>query len=260
MTKLSNLNSALYGMRSAVRATELSFAVQKSAMLDADTARLLITIPAAHQPHATETAMAEAVARTYPGVRYLSKSLYKENGTDLYGCFVTRKAKTMTLEQASAAGFKAVSDTVFQDANDDVWSKVGDGADAYLSISREEDIASLLGAVRQRAIATASVGVALEEDFAAGDAVYYYDPARETAGFGIGTDNNRLLYNPDMEALVEVSAQQVIYVDNRSPVRVDAETASTKADLLNYMKQLYGHHPEFFRRIRDIITNHVMVA
>lgn len=262
MSNLRNLHRTVAKLAQNPAPTEIAFDVQKVAMLDDRRARMLIRVPTAHQKHLSDETLTLAVASQYEGVRVLPGSLYREHDAskELFGVFVARNQPSMSMEQASAAGFTAISDTVFQDADDNVWTKVGNGENAYLSINREEDIASLLGAVRTRAIATASVGVQLEEDFARGDVVRYYDVNREEAGFGIAIDG-KLVYNPERDALVEVSSQQVIVVNDATQVEVETAAVgdADKGALLEYMRKLYGHHPAFFAEIKAIINKGVMV-
>ena len=254
---LPTLNSAINSLKEK-RTRELAFTTQKTNDIDGNRARISILVEPTYFDRLNEENLSIAVAKAFPGVRYLPNSLHVLSDKDkrIKGIFVERNTRTMSLQDAkeiaaAGDGMVAINDTVFQDANDTIWAVHKDGEISYLVSQIDDNIGDLLGGLSTRSVATASTGVSLEEDFGPGMSLTYYDPRKGEIAFGIATDGN-IVYNPEADKLVNVEAAYVISVDeaNRAPI----ETASSKADLLAYMKKLYGHNAEFFAKIKEMIS------
>lgn len=242
---------------------EIAFEVQKLHSIDNQYSKVLISVPAVYHNRLTETAMNQAVSvKLGNSVRYLPSSLHRATRSDntLFNIYVSRNNRSMSMEQASAEGFVQVSDTVFQDANDDIWAVVKNGDTAYLVQQNIEDVSSLLSAARSRSIATASLAVDMTEDYGPGMPVLYYDLRSEEVAFGVAV-NGTTVFNDDKKHIVEVDSAQVLNVYDGSLPIDTSEVASDggKEVLLSYMTQLYGHNKEFLAKIREIISKHVVV-
>lgn len=260
----SKLRDTINSMATS-RKTEIAMNFQKSVDLDANTSRVLLSINPLFHDRLTDENMAVAVASDLNGVRYLPGSVHRASERDpsLLSIFVAKNRRTMSIEQASADGFTQVSDTVFQDANDEIWSVVKNGDTAYLVQQANEDINSLLGAVRSRAIATASVEVALAEDFGPGMPIMFYDLDKEEMAFAIAVDGASG-FVPEQDVIKEITPEMVVGVYDKEVISAsETETAASKSDgkgaILEFMRLQYGHNKEFLAKINDIIRNHVSV-
>ena len=245
------------------RNKELAFDVQRIHSLDNRLARLAIKVSPVYQKMLSEDALEVAVAKMFPNVRYLKNSLHRagEVASNIFGIFVARNDRTMSIEQAaeiaSTGSMTKVNDTVYQDENDAIWT-VHSAADGnnYLVAQVDEDINDLLGGVQIRSVSTASFNLSMEEDFGAGNYVAFYDATRAEIAYGIAVDGSKV-FNVEREVIQTVDAGRVIMVDDVN--KVEVETASDKSDLLEYMKLVYGHSPEYFAELKDIIKNQLSV-
>lgn len=232
--------------------------VQKAASVNAEVAHVLVEVPHVFRRAVSETAMATAMARTIPGARMLRGGFHKTEVAGLYGVFVATSRNTVPLEQASAQGFNRVSDTVFQDADDNIWEVQSDANGAFLMQSGTEDIAGLLQAVHVRAVTTASVGVSLEEHVNANEPVLYYDTVAECAAFGVGLGDNRV-FNPETATVQHVMPATVLAVYT-TPHDLEFAAAPKTGGLkaaMDYFTQLYGHNKEFLDKIKTILKEAV---
>lgn len=236
--------------------------LQKVHALNDDVARISVVIESAFHKYIDEANLEAAVEKAFTGARYLSKSLHRLSTTDrnLFGVFVARKTPTMAVEVASAEGLTAINDTVFQDANDAIWTVVKDGETSYLKMQVEDNINDLLGGLHIRSLATASHGMTLEEDYSGGNVIMYYDVNAAEKAFAIAIDGAHA-YNPEKDAIVEVEAAQVMMVDDQNtlPLEISAAMRSNKKALIDYMKMLYGHHEAFFAELKSRINKYVEV-
>jgi len=263
---MTRLNSNVYEKINARRATRNSFPVelQKIRMIDVASSRIVVKIDSVFHDRLNEETASASISSL--GVRYLPNSLHKVSMTDptLFGAFVAQNRETMSMvdakEMASAGTMSQVSDTVFQDTNDNIWSVVSDGDTAYLVKQQEEDIGALLSAQHARAIATASHSVNMFEDYGPGIPVVYYDTRKEELAFGIGVSGTSL-YNPESNKLVEVASDYVVGAWDGRTVNTSEVAAATvsKEEILAYYSKLYAHNKEFLAEIKDIIYNGVNV-
>lgn len=237
--------------------------LQKTHVIDAETARASVLIEGVFHKHLNEDTIAAAVEKAFPNTRYLANSIHRlsTSNNNLFGVYLGKQRKTMTLEQASADdSMVAINDTVYQDANDAIWTVVRDGETSYLVTQVEDNINDLLGGLHVRSLATASYGMHLEEDYSAGNSIMYYDFKNAEKAFGIAVDGANV-FNPDKDMIVPVESAQVLIVDdaNKINLEISASMRADKKELLNYMKMLYGHNPSFFAEIKEIINKHVAV-
>lgn len=238
---------------------ELAMTVQKVHAIDDATARLAIQIPSVYKARISEDALEVAIAKQFPKVRYLKNSIhYMKN--DIYGVFVARNDRTMSLdvaaEMASANQMTKINDTVYQDENDDIWTIRKDGEHSFLVAQIPDNINDLIGGLQLRRLATASHGLPMEEDFGAGRPVLYYDVQRAEIAFGVAVDGSRV-YNDKYKSIEAVEAAHVLVVDDKNTLPI--ETASSKEELLNYMTMLYGHNAAFLSEVKEIINKYVEV-
>lgn len=240
----------------------INLQLQKTHVIDAETARASVLIESVFHKHINEENLASAVEKAFPHTRYLANSIHRlsEKNRNLFGIYLGKQRKIMDLEQASAEGLVAINDTVYQDTNDAIWTVVRDGETSYLATQVEDNINDLLGGLHIRAVATASHGLVLEEDYSAGNSVLYYDLKHAEKAFGIAIDGANV-YNPDRNTIVPVEAAQVLIVDdvNKIKLEISASMQADKKELLDYMQMLYGHNPSFFAEIKEIITKHTAV-
>lgn len=256
MSHTANLRGAI--SRIAQNKDSVSLSFQKAQKIDSRHSRVLVQIPVSHQNRLTNENMAVAVASELNGLTYLNDSIHRASQDDptLMSLFVVNPVKSVAMEQASANGLHQVSDTVYQDANDDVWSVIGQGDHAYLVKAQEEDIDGLLAAVKMRAIATASMGTPLAEDFSAGMPILFYDLDRSEKAFGLAVDGSRVFVEKTQEVKA-VDPIQVIAVIDNVEMKIDPEKAAAdigKAELIEYMTLLYGNNSELLNEIKRIIN------
>jgi len=256
MSHTANLRGAIERIAQNKEAISMNF--QKAQKIDARHSRVLVQIPVAHQNRLTNENMAVAVASELNGLTYLNDSVHKASETDptLVGLFVSNPIKSLAMEQASANGLHQVSDTVYQDSNDDVWSVIGQGDHAYLVKAQEEDIDGLLAAIKMRALATASMGTQLAEDYSAGMPVLFYDLDRCEKAFGVAIDGGRVFVEGS-NTIHAVDPVQVISVVDNVQLNIDPEKAATdigKAELIEYMTLLYGNNAELLGEIKRVIN------
>lgn len=259
-----NLRNKINSM-AASRKSEIAMEIQKTQPIDNHNSRVLLSINSIFHNRLSEENLAVAIASKMPGVRYLPNSIHRSSERDrsLLGVFVSKNRRTMSVEQASAEGFTQVSDTVFQDTNDDIWTVIKNGDTAYLVQQANEDITSLLGAVRSRALATASIEVAMAEDYSRGNPILFYDFDKEELAFGIAIDGANA-FVPDQDVIKEVPAETVVSVMDKEVVAVnETEVAASKSDgkgdILEFMRLQYSHNKEFLAEINNIIRNHVSI-
>lgn len=258
-----NLLKTIDSMVSA-RKSEIAMDLQKVNHIDEKHARVLVSINPVFHNRLTDENMAVAVASKLNGVRYLPGSVHRMSGRDksLLGIFVSKNNQTMSMEQASASGMSQVSDTVFQDANDDIWTVIKNGDTAYLVKQADEDVNSLLSAVRSRSIATASVEVAMSEDFGPGMPLRFYDFDKEEMAFAVAVDGSSG-YVPQQDVIKAIPSDTVVGVSDEvvevSDKEIAASSSDGKADILEFMRMLYSHNKEFLSEINDIIRNHTHV-
>lgn len=261
MTHTRNLNSAISRLSQKVNAISINY--QKSQMIDSRHSRVLAQIPVSQQSRMSDANMEVAVATELNGLLYMKGSVHRVSQKDpsLMSFFVYNPQKTVDMEQASANGLTQVSDTVFQDANDDVWSVIAQGDHAFLIKAQEEDISGLLAAVKMRAIATASLNTNLHEDFSAGMPVMFYDIDRCEKAFGVAIDGARVYVETatDEKEIKVVDPIQVIGVVDDIMLPVDTEKAASdgkisKAELIEYMAMLYGNNSEMLNEIKRAIN------
>ena len=240
----------------------LNLQVQKVHTLDAETARVSVLIDNVFHKYINEDALSMAVEKAFAGTRYLANSIHRIStaNRNLFGIYVGKQRKTMAIEQASAEGLTPINDTVFQDKNDNIWSVVREGETSYLVTQVDDNINDLLGGLHVRAIATASHGLAMEEDYSAGNPVLYYDVKNAEKAFGVAVDG-AYVFNPERNTIAPVEAAQVIMVDdaNKLTLEISAAMRADKKELLDYMQMLYGHNPSFFAEVKNIINKHVAV-
>lgn len=257
-----NLHAKLDQMASAKK-SEIAMDVQKVNNLDDAHSRILVHVPNVFHSRLNEENMTKEVASKFENVRYLPNSLHKASDSDpsLVGFFAARNRETISMEQASASGFVSVSDTVFQDENDNIWTVFKNGDVAYLVKQAEEDINSLISAVKTRAIATASLDVDMSEDYNSGLPFLYYDFDKEEVAFAIGV-NGATAYVPSLETVKSIEAAQVLITADSARLNiVESEIASRagKEDILEFMKILYSHNKDFLAEINDIIRNQITI-
>lgn len=240
----------------------ISLERQKIHAIDDDVARVSVVIESAFHKYINEEALENAVEKAFAGARYLPNSVHRLSSSNrsLFGIFVSRKKQTMPLETAAAEGLTAINDTVYQDANDAIWTVVKDGETSYLTMQVEDNINDLLGGLHVRSLATASHGMTLEEDYSAGNAIIYYDPKSAEKAFAIAIDG-AYAYNPVKNTIVPVEAAQVMVVDesNKVTLEISATMRADKKELIDYMKMLYGHHEAFFAELKEHINKYVAV-
>lgn len=262
---MTRLNSNIYKTLNDRKVSRKSFPItlQKMNMIDTASSRIIVKIDSVFHDRLNEETASASISAL--GVRYLPNSLHRVSDKDstLFGAFVTKNRETMSVndakEMASAGDMTQVSDTVFQDSNDNIWSVVSDGDVAYLVKQQEEDIGALLSAQHARAIATASNGIQMFEDYGPGIPVVYYDMRKEELAFGIGVTGSTL-YNPDSEKIIEVSSDYVVGAwDGRTINASEIAEEVTKESILEFYSILYSHNKEFLAEIKDIIYNGVSV-
>jgi hypothetical protein len=256
MSHTANLRGAIARIAKDKDAISMSF--QKAQKIDSRHSRVLVQVPTAQHARLSNENMAVAVASELNGLTYLNDSVHRASNDDatLLGLFVVNPQKSIAMEQASANGLSQVSDTVYQDANDDVWSVIGGGDTAYLVKAQEEDIDGLLAAVKMRAMATASMGTSLAEDFSGGMVLSFYDLDHSEKAFGIAVDGGRV-FVPGRNEVKSVDPVQVIAVIDNFALNIDAEKAAVdigKAELIEYMTLLYGNNAEMLTEIKRIIN------
>jgi hypothetical protein len=234
--------------------------IQKSHVIDMETASILVHIPGVYNSRINEDSIASAIEKATEGVRYCSNSLHKATKTgDLYRLFVKKQRSVISMEEANAAGFTQVNDTVFQDEHDNIWTVNTDADTAYLVSTIDEDIGSLINSVSIRSLATASVNVGMEEDYSRGNIVHYYDAAEEAMSTGIAIDGARI-YDVEKEEVKHVEAAFAVCVAEQSlDIEESAMASSDKKAFIDYMKRLYGHNKEFFNQIKMMINKSVAV-
>jgi hypothetical protein len=246
--------------KSRERKKELAFTVQKTHAIDDNSARMAILVETPFKDRVTEEALAVAINKQYPSVRYLPNSVHRMSATDprMLGVFVARNNRTMSLDVAKEMAadtnstMSMVNDTVFQDEGDQsIWTVQTDGEQSYLISQIDENITSLLGGLHTRSLATASAGLSMEEDIGAGCPIAFYDTRKGEIAFGIAV-NGIDVYNADSDIMQKVEAAHVLNVDDAN--KIPLEEASTKADLLSYMQSLYGQNPAFMAQIRAIVA------
>jgi len=256
--QMNSTNASISKLREN-KSKELAFAIQKTHTIDDSQARIAIRVEPIHQNRLTEDNLEIAIAKQFPKVRYQKNSLHKM-GPNMFGVFVARNDRTMSLEHAqelaSSNEMVKINDTVYQDVNDDIWSVQSDGEHSYLIAQIPDNINDLIGGLQLRKLATASHGLHMEEDFGPGRPMMFYDTKNAEIAFGIAVDGSRV-FNPQRKALQTVESAHVLIVDdvNRLPI----ETASDKEDLLEYMTMLYGQNAEFLAEIKEIINKQVEV-
>lgn len=262
---MSNLNLNVYKKMNERRAKRRAFPVslQKMNMIDNTMSRVVLKVETAFHSIMSEETAAASIATL--GVRYMPNSLHRvsEKDNTLFGAFVAKNNETMSMtdakEMASAGNMVQVSDTVFQDSNDHIWSVQADGDTAYLIKQQEEDIGSLLRAQHARAIATASSSVQLFEDYSAGMPFAFYDQAREELAFAIGV-NGATAFVPDRGTIMEVASEMVVATwDGKQLNTAEQASSGSKQDLIDYFTMLYGHNKAFLAEIKDIIYTGVSV-
>lgn len=252
---------AKYAARKTVRKT-FPVSIQKMNMIDTATSRVLLKIEPVFHSKINEDSLSKSIAEA-AGVRYLPNSIHRASEADrtLFGVFVAKNNETMSMndakEMASAGTMTQISDTVYQDENDNIWTVASSGESAYLVKQKDEDINSLLSAVHTRAIATASLNVNLFEDFGPGSPIVFYNRNAEELAFGVAVDGAKV-YLPDSEKIVEVASEYVVSVWDSKSVKVELPETAVSGDkkvMLDYMTMLYGHNKEFLSEIRDIIMS-----
>lgn len=263
---MTGLNSNIYKKINERRAQRNSFpvSIQKMRMIDTASSRIVVKIDSVFHDRLNEETASASISAL--GVRYLPNSLHRVSDKDstLFGAFVAKNRETMShsdaKEMASAGTMTQVSDTVFQDSNDFIWSVVSDGDTAYLVKQQDEDIGALLNAQHARAIATASHEVSLFEDYGPGMPFVYYDTRKEEMAFAIGVTGTTA-YNPDTNSIREIASDMVVGVWDGRSVNVSEVAAGgvSKEDILEYYSMLYSHNKEFLAEIKDIIYNGVNV-
>lgn len=261
MTNLSNVYKTLMDRKTNRKSLPIS--LQKMHMIDTASSRIVIKVDPVFHDRLNEETASTSIATL--GVRYLPNSLHRVSDKDssLFGAFVARNRETMSVkeakEMASAGTMSQVSDTVFQDENDNIWSVVSDGDVAYLVKQQDEDIGALLSAQHARAIATASHNIPMFEDYGPGMPVVYYDTRKEELAFGIGVTGNTV-YNDDSAKIIEVASEYVVGAwDGRGLNTSEVASEVTKESILEYYTMLYSHNKEFLAEIKDIIYNGVSV-
>ena len=86
----------------------------------------------------------------------------------------------------------------------------------------------------------------------AGDAVMFYDFSTETASFGIAVDS-KSVFLPKEEKIKEVASTIVLASAS------GAAGQGSKADIVEYMRKLYGHNAAFYNKLRGLIESNLSV-
>lgn len=155
----------------------------------------------------------------------------------------------------NAKGLKVVNANVFLSEEDNkIWKKVGDGESARLVLSSNDDLESILKARRNRNITTASTMIS-DVHANVGDYVYFYNPSASSMQFGVKINDNVILERSSMTQY-KVESSQIVEAlcdeEFSGQVKAAVETQNLNR-FIEYMRQLYGNHPEFFARWEELI-------
>ena len=235
--------------------TSLPLSVQRVFPVNKEVAKVLIRVPAAIQHRVNEAEIASAFEGM--GLRYLPESFVRchmEN-RELFTGLVSTKRKVMTDETASTMGLTEVASNVFTDDLDNVWDRqVIDGRPVFVCTAGD-DVEEILKNYKETAnVAAASLEVASTTSFIGGDGVYFYNPATETATFGIATGKGNDVYLPAEDKVQEVPGIMVLAAQaGRTASGLDVD------DVLEYFRKLYGHNAEFYNKLRELIKSYLVV-
>lgn len=234
----------------------------------------------------TERHLEESVSYAFGNkVRYLPNSGHRPlpDNRSLVCAFVALNAPAKSYDTDGLKGMKVIAENVFADAQDKIWRAVGEGDSRMLVQDTEDDLSSLLVTRGSHSIATASVDIQLEEAYAAGDGVLWYDADAEEVRSGVAVSNSLVFAFDKQDKFVNVDKASVLLVDEAS----DEITMAAGLDIMNrnlngspsvnifqkpdagnpldkdnmiqkhlaYKATLYSTRGEYFQRLKSLLQN-----
>lgn len=169
---------------------------------------------------------------------------------------VKANLKSKSYNDNNVKGLKVIASNVFMSEEDNaIWKKVGEGEEARLVQTSDDDYEAILNARKARNITTVS---SMIEDIHAEekDYVAFYNDKDGKVEFGVMASDG-FVVERSTESLVKVEPKQIVEavaVTNDDTAEELASIDTSNLDkMLNYMKVLYGAHPEFFDRLESLI-------
>lgn len=186
--------------------------------------------------------------------RYNSKDFsYKPHVKMIVKANVTSKAYNET----NTKQMKVVASNVFMSEEDNsIWKKVGEGEQARLIQTSDDDYNAILQARKSRSISTLSSMIEdikpMEKDYVA-----FYNDKEGKVSFGIMASSD-IVIDRETNAAIKIEPKQVVEaVAFSGDSDLCGEIAMIQTEnldkMLNYMRVLYGNHPEFFDRLESLI-------
>lgn len=245
-------------------------AVQKSTKVDDRVQAVLLQVGGP----VTAANLAEAVSYVFDDkVRLLENSAYypTEDHDNLVVAFVSKNDPSKPYETASLDGMRVIVANVFADENDMIWRKVGEGDAAMLVQESQDDLDAILAQRHSYSVATATVCIPFGESYSAGDALVWYDHAREKVRYGLAVSRDRVFAFDD-QTFAQPKPEQVIIAQDEgtsSEVAFEPDTVrAANADReplsmdnmvqrhLSYMATLYSTRGEYFQRLQSLLKRH----
>jgi hypothetical protein len=202
--------------------------------------------------------------------RVLQNSLMLTEREGVASAIVELNKATMGYDEVvkSNSGFSMVTANVFADADDNVWQVVDEGGEKIVVRNSKDNLNDLL---KPNTFLSLASGVDLFDGFEAGSFVrhLHVTTGKVLNGFAVDTctvydietEQFREVSNIDVLATVEVSKEvsnDMLTSVKNNPASYAELSATEKLSLREYLKQLYGHAPDFLRNYLSAIDQYSM--
>lgn len=254
---------------SKLKSKPIPLNVQRYSIVGDSTAAVLFQT----SPGVSFEEFASSVDAAYEGkLRVLPGSPFRpsDRTRELVQAFVEIRTESRPADEEGAAGLTMVSASVFENEEDhSIWVKTGEGETARLMRQSEDDLEAILDARQCGSLVTASAGLDLHEEAKVGQAIGWYDFARETMRYGVKLSDKIALETASAK-IIEVEPKAILLVGD---TRLDITLATTTNDksvrdtmtrvalsrenmISKYMafaKTLYAKHGPYFKKLTSLL-------
>lgn len=261
MLARAKIADKLVGRMANKKTVNLPINVQHVAEASAGIYRVLVSLPYADSRMRKDSEIATAVADKFSNqIAYLSNSFTKTEKPGIYSLYVRGNVPIMTKETASSKKMVEIATNVFKDEGDNIWNLTEDAGTPIFRRADVDDFADILAHARSAHIATASLEIAMSESFTAGNVIVFYDHASQVQRCGIAVTASTV-YSPVADTIFVVEPAYVLVVGDEFLNTGEVAAASlSKADVLDYIRKLYGKHSEFYRNYAAMVTGYLGTA
>lgn len=259
------MNDVSQRIMSRVKTKSIPLNVQRSEAVGDSTAAVLFQTSRA----ASFEEFASAVDGAYEGkLRVLPGSAFRPNpeAPDLVQAFVAINADMRVADEEGMKGLTAVTANVFRDENDDIWRTIGEGEHAMLVRKVDDDLTAILEQRQCGSLVTASAGLELHEEAKVGQAIGWYDFAREEMRYGIKLAKDLSLDLSSAQVANVLDKSVVLLGDVRADMAVAAVSANraliastplTQENMISkYMalvSQLYARDGAYMKKLKSLL-------